>query len=360
MKLRINEKETPNIEVKHEGILEVPEGKNVDDLPLSHFVDLANKKGLSKITKALNNLQVWNKNDDPKLSKWAGNMIDKLNRKLKKNESIQVSGYDDASRKLKALSDGEIIQYTGNKLGGVVEAVANALEVGDEFTISAEVGYIAPGPDNDGTRTITTTFLVTDAYRYGNGYAPIYQGRSPQLNANQSRRWRDITNGALWLLGNREYTFVIHKSSQSITSATAVEGAFNMKRKFTEVPGRGIFAGSRNESMKLTNRKTYDTEFGPFTISTMRGKARRRDPLTHKSEWKEVQSTGGTFDEYPNAVDFYVERDGNDRYVTSSQGEYSKSWIDSLSASNYDDALSIVDNEVVKCFQDYYNDSSIY
>ena len=25
------------IEVKHEGILEVPEGKNVDDLPLSHF-----------------------------------------------------------------------------------------------------------------------------------------------------------------------------------------------------------------------------------------------------------------------------------------------------------------------------------
>lgn len=88
MKLRINEKETPNIEVKHEGILEVPEGKNVDDLPLSHFVNLANKKGLSKITKALNNLQVWNKNDDPKLSKWAGDMIDKLNKKLKKDESL--------------------------------------------------------------------------------------------------------------------------------------------------------------------------------------------------------------------------------------------------------------------------------
>lgn len=90
MKLRINEKETPNIEVKHKGILEVPEGKNVDDLPLSHFVNLANKKGLSKITKALNNLQVWNKNDDPKLSKWAGDMIDKLNKKLKKDESLTV------------------------------------------------------------------------------------------------------------------------------------------------------------------------------------------------------------------------------------------------------------------------------
>lgn len=85
----LKETETPNIEVKHEGILEVPEGKNVDDLPLSHFVNLANKKGLSKITKALNNLQVWNKNDDPKLSKWAGDMIDKLNKKLKKDESLK-------------------------------------------------------------------------------------------------------------------------------------------------------------------------------------------------------------------------------------------------------------------------------
>ena len=86
---KLKEKEASNIEVKHEGILEVPEGKNVNDLPLSHFVNLANKKGLSKITKALNNLQVWNKNDNPKLSKWAGDMIDKLNKKLKKDESLK-------------------------------------------------------------------------------------------------------------------------------------------------------------------------------------------------------------------------------------------------------------------------------
>ena len=76
------------IEVKHEGILEVPDGKNVDELPISHFEKLAKKKGLGKITKALNNLQVWNKNDDPKLSKWAGNMIDKLNKKFDKKESL--------------------------------------------------------------------------------------------------------------------------------------------------------------------------------------------------------------------------------------------------------------------------------
>lgn len=86
-KKRLREQDV-EIEVKHEGILEVPEGKNVDDLPMSHFEKLAKKKGLGKITKALNNLQVWNKNDDPKLSKWAGNMIDKLNKKLKKDESF--------------------------------------------------------------------------------------------------------------------------------------------------------------------------------------------------------------------------------------------------------------------------------
>lgn len=91
MKLFIKEQDV-NIEVKHEGVLEVPDGKNVDDLPFSHFEKLAKKKGLGKITKALNNLQVWNKNDDPKLSKWADNMIDKLNKKLKKDESVLREG----------------------------------------------------------------------------------------------------------------------------------------------------------------------------------------------------------------------------------------------------------------------------
>lgn len=94
MKLRIREssnslhEQDVEIEVKNKGILEVPENKNVDDLPMSHFEKLVKKHGLSKITKALNNLQVWNKNDDKELSKWAGNMIDKLTKKFGKNESL--------------------------------------------------------------------------------------------------------------------------------------------------------------------------------------------------------------------------------------------------------------------------------
>lgn len=85
-----NYNEAVEIEVKHSGILEVPEGKNVDDLPIKHFVDLANKKGLSKITKALNNLQVWNKNKDPKLSKWAGDMIDKVTKRVENQKESLV------------------------------------------------------------------------------------------------------------------------------------------------------------------------------------------------------------------------------------------------------------------------------
>ena len=82
--------QSANIEVENPGILEVPEGKNVEDLPIKHFVALADKKGLSTITRALNNLQVWNKNKNPKLSKWAGDMIDKVTKRFEnqKKESV--------------------------------------------------------------------------------------------------------------------------------------------------------------------------------------------------------------------------------------------------------------------------------
>lgn len=89
--------EAVEIDVKNTGVLEVPENKSVDELPIKHFVALANKKGLSTVTRALNNLQVWNKNKDPKLSKWAGDMIDKVTKRVenKKNESYEnIHSYD--------------------------------------------------------------------------------------------------------------------------------------------------------------------------------------------------------------------------------------------------------------------------
>ena len=98
--LKFDYNEAVNIETENPGVLEVPEGKNVEDLPIKHFVDIANRKGLSTVTRALNNLQVWNKNKNKELSKWAGNMIDKVSKRFEnqqKNESMtkeSIRSYD--------------------------------------------------------------------------------------------------------------------------------------------------------------------------------------------------------------------------------------------------------------------------
>ena len=42
--------------VTHPGVLEVPEGKNVTEMPASYFVGLAKKKGRGVVVKALMNL----------------------------------------------------------------------------------------------------------------------------------------------------------------------------------------------------------------------------------------------------------------------------------------------------------------
>lgn len=72
------------IKTKNPGILEVPEDKKFWQLPLSHYEKLVDKKGYTKIIRALTNLEVWNKNDDPKISKKASDIADKLKKKYKK------------------------------------------------------------------------------------------------------------------------------------------------------------------------------------------------------------------------------------------------------------------------------------
>ncbi len=123
--------------------------------------------------------------------------------------ATEVFDYHDAVAKLRSVKDGDTIQYTGDKLGGILDAVADSLDVGDEFTVTAEGGLFAPGP-NPGRTIRTTTFVVTDRYRYGNGFAPVYHGKYPELNANKSRSWRSISDGALWLLMNSDFEITIH------------------------------------------------------------------------------------------------------------------------------------------------------
>lgn len=74
---QLNEQKV-KIPVEEPGKLEVPEGKNVEDLPESHFQDLIKKKGWVEISKALINLKVWNKTKNKELSDWADKMQEKL------------------------------------------------------------------------------------------------------------------------------------------------------------------------------------------------------------------------------------------------------------------------------------------
>ena len=67
-------KQTVRLRVEHPGVLELPKGafKTWSEKKLAdHALGLAKKKGKREIINAHTNLEVWNKNDDPKLSKKA-------------------------------------------------------------------------------------------------------------------------------------------------------------------------------------------------------------------------------------------------------------------------------------------------
>ncbi len=70
--------QTVKIPVEHPGMLEVPEGKEVEDMSLDHFTGLVKKNGFDKISRALLNLRLWNKEKNPDLSRWADKMQEKV------------------------------------------------------------------------------------------------------------------------------------------------------------------------------------------------------------------------------------------------------------------------------------------
>ena len=94
----IKESKDTKIEVENPSLLEVPEGKKVYDLPVSHFKKLIDKKGREKIIRAITNLQVWNKNDDHKIASWAKKMkksLEGYGEKKTKNESYLCEAPDE-------------------------------------------------------------------------------------------------------------------------------------------------------------------------------------------------------------------------------------------------------------------------
>jgi hypothetical protein len=86
--------DTKDIKVKNPGILDLPEGgfskKTIDQL-VKHMVKIAKDTGRSKVSKALQNLVRWNKNDDPDMSKKAQSVFDKYSKEMDKLEEKKES-----------------------------------------------------------------------------------------------------------------------------------------------------------------------------------------------------------------------------------------------------------------------------
>jgi len=81
--LKLDEKAKVKIKVKHSDLLEIPEDKNFWQVPFKHYVDLVDKKGYAKVIRALNNIKVWDKNEEPEISKKADALMDKLKLKFR-------------------------------------------------------------------------------------------------------------------------------------------------------------------------------------------------------------------------------------------------------------------------------------
>ena len=79
----ILEADDVKIVAKHAGMLEIPDDKKFWELPFKHFTDLVERKGYARIIRALTNLEVWNRKDNPDISKKASDLADKLKEKFR-------------------------------------------------------------------------------------------------------------------------------------------------------------------------------------------------------------------------------------------------------------------------------------
>ena len=85
--LKLDEKAKVKIKVKHSDLLEIPEDKNFWQVPFKHYVDLVDKKGYAKVIRALNNIKVWHKSEDPEIGNKADALMDKLKVKFRPEKS---------------------------------------------------------------------------------------------------------------------------------------------------------------------------------------------------------------------------------------------------------------------------------
>lgn len=98
-----------DIKPKNPGILELKDGAfkdwNIEKL-VKHVVDVAKDKGKAKVSKALQNLIRWNKNENPAMSKKAQSVFDKYSKEMDKlEESRKINeGYYESKKHIKRNS----------------------------------------------------------------------------------------------------------------------------------------------------------------------------------------------------------------------------------------------------------------
>lgn len=80
------EEDKIEIKVKHEDLLEVPRNRKFWNLSLNHYKKLINKKGYNRVIRALNNVEIWNRKENPAMSKRASEIMIKLKKEYRLKE----------------------------------------------------------------------------------------------------------------------------------------------------------------------------------------------------------------------------------------------------------------------------------
>ena len=99
-----------------------------------------------------------------------------------------------------------------------VRNIGDKLEIGDTITIHAyNVPYIAPGGGGDPTgHDLNKELLITKKNTYGNSFTTVsrYDNESAirkKLQNQEFENWREITDGALFLVMMPEYTITVER-----------------------------------------------------------------------------------------------------------------------------------------------------
>lgn len=140
-------------------------------------------------------------------------MLDKVRVKMKRYVKAAVAG---ETYVCDTSQDHSLNNHT---LYAFVRNIADKLDIGDSLTIWAyDVPYIAPGGGGDPTgHDLSLELLITAKFRYGNGFTTIYpeydhtDGIRRKLMDGTTRHWRDIVDGALFLVSRPQYTITVER-----------------------------------------------------------------------------------------------------------------------------------------------------